>query len=534
MGKSTKYIILLFFLAMCLSIYGALASQVTFESTISTNSTKSISGSVVWDSSVLVTSCNCSCNATNLTINYTDMVVFDFNQTLNFTQELTHDGSRLFADDIEILLSNSNTTISLSVHETTENYVHLKFNSNLIVPEQMILSMYDSNYTFSVVDDMDLYLPIEIDYDKINWSKLDDNSINLTINYELENLNISDSIDFNFRHVAVPEVTLIQDSGTFRINDLLTEKLIIETRVPIFNVSVVSDKNAEFKIAKSQEQTIVYITPKEIGEHHLNYTITDYFGNKQNLTSTISIEPLGTHFFYSMNIPSIAVGERTKIKIFEHDVALPINYTLKEISFVPFNASRLKQQNITALDSLDIYMSDDSENNYFTRLNQTITITKSKTYFNVLPVVQGELYLRYEVQTPAELKSNEDFTIKTIVGNYSIFDTQKFDVAGVDVICELTDDTALSTTKRKCWTEFPLEQNYDNSLLILQERDYRNYEAQHELTLKQLEEIKENQIKKVENWLLIFIGLFSLVLIALLYVLFPRDWVMLNVKGEQK
>lgn len=523
------------FWVLILSVSLASASELIYDTKINQSYIDTVDGNVSYIYEYTCPVCVNSTNTTNLSqslvLPYQQNVTCEFNKTLQGNVTLTPNGTVLYGDGFSILLDNVNTTQTIAVNNITQDYVMVRFWSDYIVPETLKLSMYGRNYSFDVVGNTELHIPIEIDFENYNWTELVNETINMTMDYDVVGKNFSGVLSFPFRYDEVPKVTLVKEPVQYKVNDLIIEKMIIESKTPIKNVTINMSKKAETRVIIGQDEVYTYITPQETGDYHINYDVIDYFGNNKTIKSKITVQPLSTVFFNSLTIPSIKVGERSKQLIYDTDVIVPINYTLTDISFIPENVTLMRQKNITNDTAFEVYLSDGADNSYFTELNRTITIRRNTHYINFMPLVYGNLSVSYKVETPEEMQSNDEFTIRATVGDSSVFAEQKFDVGGVTVYCELTKPNDLLESDRKCWVEYPLnDMNLDNNMILLQERDYLRYERSHKNELQYLEDQKDDTIRNRENWLMVFVLGSFVMLMVLIYVILPKDWVVLRIK----
>ena len=491
-----------------------------------------ILGIILCSSFVLAGNFNFSTEA-NFTTNIYEVLGYNYTCALDnntYYGSVVYNNTLDFSRDFDFVINNSNRTHKLYFTSIDESFVKLNFQSNYLFPERVKFSFYNESYTFWVQDDDIVYIPITI-YDRnISWSEFYNSSLNASVIYEVIDYNETGETFFDLLLKNDIELIHIKEDSTAKVRDLLLEKLIVTTKIPIRSVNITSTKKISSRHVISGKDILIYITPEEVGDHIITYNVTDYFGNSEVLESNLLVEPIDIVFFYSLNIPSLAVGERSKLIIYEAPALVKVNYTLVSIDFVVDNSTLYNASNST---KIDLYLSDEGDSSYFLEVNKTVSITRLKTYLNILPMNYGHLTLIFKVDTPSEIQSNSDFVVRASIGNYSIFDKQEFNVAGVKVVCDLSDANNLNNATRKCYAEFPVNGNVESALIVLQERDFIHYQQSHANELEYQKTQSDAEIKNRENWLGIFVILATVLLGSLIWVLIPKDWLVIRVKSEK-
>jgi len=479
----------------------------------------------------------------NITTNNSDFYYRQENITvqINKSSLVRIDGAKLvylnnkeFKDNESsfiIQLDNFNKSMSINLVNYTDDFVIVNFDSDFEYPENLLLNLFNKNFSIEVFHSQQIFIPFELDYSLLNKSNVRNKKINVTLFYNLTNLNNTGNITFLVGKTEKPEINLAKDLLAYKVNDIILERINIESKVPIVNVSIDSSDNITFRSTILNDEVLVYIEPNKTGIYNFNYTVTDFFGNQNTINSMIDVSSYGNYFFRDLTIPSLKMGEEMKILIFENDRSTSLQFTPSKLEFVPSNISIYNMLNKTIYTSVDIFLSDESGNNYYLKENKTSTTLRDKVYLNIKMIDPGTFKGNINILSADEIDTNDKFSISIKSGNVSIFEKQEINVNGIITTCELSDPLNLYNSNRRCWVDFPLtEESMSNNLIILTERDFNSYESSNRKDKELIKEHGENETRKQKDYKIIFIILFLFASSGWIYTAIPKDWVVLRKK----
>ena len=378
--------------------------------------------------------------------------------------------------------------------------------------------------------DQQIYLPLNIS-ELLKGFNTSQQAV-ASIGYQIAGRNFSGTINTTVRLSQIPDITLIQDKLSPKVDDLLQDRIIVNSKVPIASANLTSDKDLSVTTFIKADGVYFYIIPHQQGDYNLNYTVTDWFGNSKTIISRLTVAPLAVVYFKNIAIPSLKAGELLKLQIY-NGTAIPLNFTLTNLTFT-YESAYTQVGNQTVAINLtkpvesftDVYLSDESGNNVFLTSGRTGVVTASKLWLNFRALEQGTFELTFKVGVPDSVKANTDFTLSLKNSNVSLFATQTINVNGRVTTCELLNTDNLDIAYRKCTVEFPLSDNLDNNYVVMMSgNDYTRYETvkayEKEVIKKELQD-KLDTSKRFRN---LFIVLFSITLLGLVYALLPKDWI---------
>jgi len=458
-----------------------------------------------------------------------------FITTSSTTGNWSGSSPNVLSQNIVLLLSNDNATQNLTLVGYDENLISFRFSSSYEKPETLILSYQGKNQSYSVFRDELVYMPLNLNYTSLAASiQTNQTALQTPIFYTIPGRNFSGNITPTITFTTTPDITLVLDNKQIKVDDLVTDKIVINSKIPIISANVTSDKLIGATTFIKSDGVYFYIMPHEQGEYNFNYTVTDFFGNSKSIGATRQVQPSAVIYFKNIEIPSLKTGEILKLPIYNGTPIL-INFTMTELNFTATaqyvqvgNQTVLVNQSSPVEKFTDIFLSDESGNNYFLTLNRTIIVQQSKLYLNFRGMQQGNYRLVFQVGVPSTVKANDGFSMTLKTGNVSIFASQTFNINGRITTCELTNTEDLDTSLRRCWTEFPLMENLDNNDVVLMSGlDFQRYETLKEYDRENLRKVMQDQITVKTRLMWLFIILFIISAVAFLYSRFPKDWLAL-------